>query len=107
MNKDQFIAYHSACLKLMHETVLAKNADYTADNADPFSNFSTVEKLDICETEVGFLVRLNDKYARLRSFVKKGVLLVKDESVEDTLIDMANYCILMAAYIKSKKIKAQ
>jgi hypothetical protein len=44
-----------------------------------------------------------DKVARVVTFVKKGVLQVKDESVEDTLLDLANYCILFAGYIKAKK----
>lgn len=107
MNKNQFLEYHASVCQRLINTVKAKNADYTADNDDPFANFSTVEDLDVCSTEVGFLVRLNDKFARLRSFVKIGTLKVKDESIEDTLIDMANYCILMAGYIKSKKLKAQ
>lgn len=107
LTKDQFLNYHAAVCEQMIATVKAKNADYTADNDDPFANFSTVEDLGLCSTEIGFLVRLNDKFARLRSFVKIGTLKVKDESIEDTLIDMANYCILMAGYIKSKKLKAQ
>lgn len=28
---------------------------------------------------------------------------VKDESIEDTLLDLANYCILLAAYRKEKQ----
>lgn len=105
MKKDAFLLYHESMCKRMIDTVKAKNADYTANADDPFSNFSSVEIQDICSTEVGFLVRLNDKYSRIKSFVKKGVLLVNDESVEDTLIDLANYCILMASYIKSKREK--
>ena len=31
------------------------------------------------------------------------VLKVKDESIQDSLIDLANYAILMAGYIKAKK----
>jgi hypothetical protein len=30
---------------------------------------------------------------------------VKDESVQDTLLDLANYACLMAAYIESQKEK--
>jgi hypothetical protein len=103
MNKEQFLAFHSETCQKLIDTVKKKNSDYTADSSDPFSNFSTVEHLGICSTEQGFLVRLNDKFARIRSFVKNQNLLVKDEAVEDTLIDMANYCILFAGYIKSKK----
>jgi hypothetical protein len=49
---------------------------------------------------------MSDKFARITTFVNKGVLKVKDESVEDTLLDLANYCILMAGYIKSKRESA-
>jgi hypothetical protein len=44
-----------------------------------------------------------DKISRIASFIKKGTLEVKDESVKDTLMDLANYCILFAGYLESKK----
>jgi hypothetical protein len=33
------------------------------------------------------------------------MLAVKDESAEDTLLDLANYCLLMAAYLREKRDK--
>lgn len=87
----------------MTEVTKRKNADYTGKGNDPFANFSKAELLGICSTEQGFLVRMSDKISRIISFVQKGVLEVEDERVEDTLMDLANYCILMSAYIKSKK----
>jgi len=83
----------------------AKNADYTGTNTDPFANFAKVDLMGICSVEQGFLVRMSDKVSRIISFVQKGVLTVKDESIEDTLLDLANYAILMAGYIKSKRNK--
>jgi hypothetical protein len=53
--------------------------------------------------EIGFLTRMSDKLSRIGSYVTKGILMVKDESIEDTLIDLANYCILFAGYIRSQK----
>ena len=44
-----------------------------------------------------------DKMMRINSFVQKGVLEVKDESVDDTLSDLSNYSVLLAGYIKSKR----
>ena len=44
-----------------------------------------------------------DKMKRISSFVHQGELQVKDESVKDTLQDLANYCCLMAGYIESQK----
>lgn len=85
-------------------TLEAKNTDY-AGGDDPWGNLASAEPQDICTNETAFLVRINDKWSRLKSFVKNGQLLVKDESVEDTLQDLAGYCLLMQAYIKSKKTK--
>ena len=79
-----------------------KNADYTGVNDNPFANFKSVESLGI-KTEHGFLTRMMDKMARIGSFVSKGELQVKDESVKDTLRDLANYACLLAGYIESKK----
>ena len=103
VNKRQYINYHNDATERMRAITLMKNADYTGTNENPFANFVGVEAMGICSTEQGFLTRMFDKFARIRSFVQKGVLQVKDESVEDTLLDLANYCILMSAYIKSKK----
>ncbi len=42
----------------------------------------------------GVIVRLGDKYCRLRNFAKQGELKVKDESLKDTLMDNAVYSLL-------------
>ena len=39
-------------------------------------------------------IRLGDKLNRLESFAQKKNMLVSDESVEDTLMDLANYAIM-------------
>jgi len=77
---------------------------YTGNDPDPFGNFNRVDQLGICSTEQGFLTRMTDKFCRIISFVQKGELLVKEESVQDTLHDLANYCALMSGYIESKKL---
>jgi hypothetical protein len=103
MNREEYIQYHKeACEKMMSIT-RAKNADYCGIGNDPFANFSRVEALGITDVCRGFLVRMTDKFSRITSFVQKGVLEVKDETVEDTLFDLANYCLLLAAYIRSRK----
>ena len=103
MTREEYFEFHKNACKKMIETTQKKNADYTGTSGDPFFNFSRVEAIGICSTEQGFLTRMFDKFARITTFVQKGVLQVADESVEDTLIDLANYCVLMAGYIKSKK----
>ncbi|NIR13553.1 MAG: DUF1599 domain-containing protein [Desulfobacterales bacterium] len=103
MNKQEYFEYHKNFCEKMISVTKAKNADYTGITDDPFANFTRVEALGICSTEQGFLTRMMDKFCRITSFVQKGVLEVKDESVEDTLHDLANYCVLMAGFIKRKR----
>ena len=54
-----------------------KNADY----GDAFSNYGPV----------GVLIRIGDKISRLQNISKKGIQLVEDEKIRDTLIDLHNY----------------
>jgi hypothetical protein len=87
-----------------------KNYDYAGDHEQgrrPFANFERVEALGICSTERGFLVRMTDKLSRLTSFVEAGKLRVKDESVQDTLIDLINYSVLLAAYLSDQRTKGE
>lgn len=39
-------------------------------------------------------IRIGDKFSRLMGFVSKEKLRVKDESIRDTLLDMANYALI-------------
>ncbi len=52
-----------------------------------------------------FLTRMSDKTSRIESFVENETLQVMDESVEDTLLDLANYAILFAGYLKEQRTK--
>lgn len=67
----------------MYEIYVAKNTDYGSSVSDTFRDFGLVS----------FLVRISDKLNRLKTLSKQESL-VKDEKVEDTLIDLANYSIL-------------
>lgn len=69
-----------------------KNHDY-AGTKDPLRNLKSSARLGL-DPVTGVLVRLQDKMSRLESFAQQGELLVKDESVEDTLMDLAVYSLL-------------
>ena len=45
-------------------------------------------------------IRLGDKFNRVSSLIKKGELKENDESLADTLLDMAGYSILGLKYLK-------
>ena len=76
----------------MHKNICAELNDiYESKNADYGDSFSkTFAEYGI----VAPLLRLEDKLSRLKSLYKKGVQKVKQESVRDTLLDLANYAIL-------------
>ncbi len=101
MTSKELIEFHKKFCETMNETIAAKNADY-ADADSAFSNFTRVELLGIATTEQGFLTRMVDKLCRIANLIKQPAK-VKDESIIDTLMDLANYSIILAAYLSDKK----
>ena len=79
-------------LKQMYELHSRKNHDYTG-TSDPLKNLRACERLKV-KPFMGVMIRLQDKWSRLEEFVKSGQLMVKNESVIDTLMDNAVYSIL-------------
>lgn len=79
--------------KIMHEAVAQELTElYARKNADYGDSFHR-SYLDWGLTMAA--IRLGDKYNRFVSLLKKGgVARVNDESMRDTLIDLANYAIM-------------
>lgn len=87
----------------MLEIVKKKNNDYAGKAvADPFKNFKMVEELGIASTESGLLTRITDKLCRVNNLLSQEAA-VKDESIEDTVKDMANYSVILYCYLQQKK----
>jgi hypothetical protein len=101
MNKEQFLKR----LKELYDINLAiadrKNSDY-ATSFDPFKNFRLCEQLGICSVEVGMLVRICDKLSRISNLLEGEQPEVQDESIMDTLSDMANYSMILRVFIEQK-----
>lgn len=76
----------------MLETYKRKNADY----GDSFGE--SVEELGI----VSAITRISDKCNRLKSLVKNSAK-VSDESMEDTLLDLANYAVMTLIEMNIRK----
>ena len=66
------------------------NTTYKAKNADYGDSFAKVR----AKFPNAILIRLNDKLERLERLYAGAVQQVKDESIDDTLLDLANYCIM-------------
>lgn len=50
------------------------------------------------------LTRISDKFNRLENLILKKSNGTSDERLSDTLIDLANYCNMLAIYIKASEI---
>jgi len=73
------------------ELFIKKNADY----GDAFAKYGIV----------GVLMRIEDKIQRALSITNKGVNLVNDEGMKDTLIDLHNYAAMAIMLPSNTKFK--
>ena len=91
--RQEYLENFAGITKEMLELTTKKSNDYASD-LDPFANFRTFG-------ELGILVRMSDKFARLKTALyDRRDMAVTTESVEDTIIDLATYAILLLAYRK-------
>ena len=81
---DPKVARHYVICQKLNAVYKAKNHDY----GDSFGD--TFKKLGI----ISAVTRLSDKMNRLMSLAVAHDAQVKDEKIEDTLLDMANYAIM-------------
>jgi hypothetical protein len=95
-NRKEYLENFAGITKEMLELTTKKNNDYASDD-DPFRNFKAFE-------ELGILVRMNDKFARLRNALyDRKDMAVSSETVEDTILDLATYAVLLLCYRRGAK----
>lgn len=70
-----------------------KNLDY--GDGDALGNFKFSESVTGVPAWIGALIRMTDKWGRIKSIVKRGRAFVKEESLDDTLLDNAIYSVLV------------
>lgn len=100
MNRKDFLKKLEEGFKNNLEIAKLKNSDYSIDS-DAFLNFRACEALNI-PAEIGLLVRMTDKLTRISNLLNKKAS-VKDETIADTLSDLANYAMILKVYIENKK----
>jgi hypothetical protein len=75
----------------VHQEICTElNSIYEKKNHDYGDSFAILRK----ELPNSILIRIYDKYQRLKTLLTGTDPKVKDESIEDTLKDLANYCIM-------------
>jgi len=82
-------------LKQMRED---KGHDYSGKSPDTLANLRDFGSL-------GVLVRIGDKFHRLKSFYEQGRLAVKDESVGDTMRDLINYSLYLLIMRRQEQVE--
>lgn len=77
------------------ETYKAKNNDYGDSFADSYKEFGITSAV----------VRMNDKMNRIKSLTKGEERQVKDESLRDSLMDLANYALMTVIEIENEQMR--
>ena len=93
-NKNEFMEEYKKIVTETMELCVKKNKDYGSSVQDTFEKFG----------DISYLVRITDKYNRICSLLNRGGE-VKDESIDDTIRDMANYSFLWLASRNLKENK--
>jgi len=99
VEKNDFMRDFERVVDKMLQIAKTKNHDYSKQGA--FTNFKMVENLGITTAEKGILTRMCDKMSRIVNLLDSEAM-VEDEKIEDTLIDLANYAIILNIYLKQK-----
>ena len=87
-------AKHMELCKYLNNLYATKNKKY----GDSFS--ITVQKYGI----IAALTRLSDKWQRFETLILTKDPGTPDESIRDTLLDMANYCIMTVMELDQKEV---
>jgi hypothetical protein len=97
MDNKEFVSIIQSFYNDAINILKKKNADY-ANSQDPFKNFkfAAIANIDVSKA---ILVRILDKLARINNLIEKGTNTVKDETVNDTIIDSINYLAILGAWL--------
>lgn len=87
------VAHHRMICDEINELYAKKNHDY----GDSFAQSFREEGMAMVR------IRLGDKFNRLKALTRVGEQKVADESIRDTLIDLANYAIMTVLEMEGEK----
>lgn len=91
---DDKPAHFDAIVKRMADTYRAKNADYGDSFGQSVKEFGYTAAL----------VRMSDKFNRLKNLMRADAQAqVKDESIKDTILDLACYSVMLAIEVEMRE----
>lgn len=83
---------HFKICKKLNDTYRRKNLDYGNSFSKQFKEYGITSSA----------IRIEDKFLRFKNLLKNEAQ-VKDETIEDTLLDLANYAIMTVMEMKNQK----
>ena len=90
------LAQHKLLLQQMHDTYIKKNHDYGDSFSRSFKKYGLVAAM----------VRMEDKWNRLDNMASGAEQKVADETIRDTLLDLAGYCVMTTMELDRQKDNA-
>ena len=81
---DNPVKYHREICNKLNAIYEQKNKAYGNSFSDTFNDLGIISAV----------TRISDKFNRLKTLAKNEYIPQGDESISDTLLDMANYCIM-------------
>ena len=87
---------HKQLLQQIHDTYVKKNHDYGDSFSRSFKKYGLVAAM----------VRMEDKWNRLDNMASGAEQKVADETIRDTLLDLAGYCVMTTMELDREKDNA-
>lgn len=84
---------HKQLLQQIHDTYVKKNHDYGDSFSRSFKKYGLVAAM----------VRMEDKWNRLDNMALGAEQKVADETIRDTLLDLAGYCVMTTMELDKQK----
>lgn len=93
MSNEELVRQHKEVCNMLNEIYEQKNRAYGNSFGDTYKDLGIISAV----------TRINDKFNRLKTLAKNKEINQGDESIADTLLDMANYCIMTYMELQNEK----
>lgn len=94
MSNNEQVARHKKVCYMLNEIYEQKNRAYGNSFGDTYKDLGIISAV----------TRINDKFNRLKTLAKNNEINQGDESIADTLLDMANYCIMTYMELQNEEV---
>lgn len=96
MTSQEFEDIFKHFISKQKDILLTKGKDYSSDN-DVLSNFKTIADSCNMSPKLVWFIYISKHWDSVKNYISKDRLY--SESIQNRLLDIANYCILLSAII--------